>query len=154
MGAPAFTTCPWKSESCTFAPWGLGSPALCQQLPSTWGGAVPCCPLSTLAAHSRAGTQNPIPSEHSAPGSAGPERSGASHVEDPPRSRARTPGQCWCQGPQLRVGAEPLTVPTNSCSCSARPRAQRVPCLIPSQPRLSLALQEAGTALPCLPPGS
>lgn len=98
MGASAFTTCPWKSESCTFAPWGLGSPALCQQLPSTWGGAVPCC--HTLAAHSRAGTQNPLPSEHSAPGSSA--RSGAERLT---RKTPRAPGP----GPPVSAGVRALS---------------------------------------------
>lgn len=97
---------PGSQEAATFAPRGLGSPSLCQQLPSTWGEALPCCPLGTPAAHSPAGTQSPIPSERSVP--VPQARSGASHVEETPEPPGLTPAAppplVLVSGPPTRRG--------------------------------------------------
>lgn len=83
VGALPSPPAPGSQEAATFAPWGLGSPSLCQQLPSTWGGAVPrlspqhsSCPLP--------GRDYSNPFLLSGRSQVPRARSGASHLEETP----------------------------------------------------------------------
>lgn len=119
----------WQSAS-----WGLGSPSLCQRLPSTWGAAAAPAglqpvPLSTLAAHFRTGTRNPLHPEQpppgpclgplsQSPGSSGLQSRRVSYLEVPLSSRAQPYLPVLVSGHSTpRVGTAPLAMPSSCSPC-------------------------------------